>query len=136
MRKLVKVLYKILAGDVYDFKTGKKIEPPALTIDWNKAQHYPVSGNSDLKILAVSLVGSDKHIMLSLIPSRDGIRFQLDEVGGDFCRAITENVPAGKVETYIKTKLIKDINEVAPLLNVGKITQKLSSKLATMLPTG
>lgn len=131
-KKLQKALYKVLAADVYDFKTGKKLQNTVMTIDWNKAKIYPVSG-TDMKILAVELTGSIKRIMLSLIPVQTKIKFQVDEIGGELSRELA-TIPPEQTENYIKTKLVTDINnKLASKLDVAKISQKLSPKLSTML---
>lgn len=148
-------MLKLITSDIYDIKTGKKIKteeneekevplknkvPTSLTIDWKKSKVYPVDG-TEIKILAVDITGIDNY-MLSLIPSSEPyhgglkvintelmVRFQLDEVGKSFSKA-TANIPISKVETYIKTKLVKDLENIFKGIGlVVKVDQKIPADL-------
>ena len=149
MKKLIVALHKILAGDVLPFKKPEKLEKPerpikpvkksnkptpkqTLIIDWKDAELYPVGGTA-MKILAVSLkgVGTGKRIMVSFIPyKKDSISVQLDEVGGAFGRTLKQ-VPTAQIEQYIKSELLKDIEQAYP--TPVKVTQKVSSDLSKII---
>jgi len=139
--KIISVLKKVLAGDVLPFKKPEKPNQENkknLILDWGDADIYPVSGTK-IKLLGVFLkgVGPDKRFMLSLIPKTSGaiteISFQLDEVGGEFCKRL--NIVQFKdIEKYIKEKLSKDIevaySKVANIKVIQKTPSDFSDKLA------
>jgi len=143
--RVLAALKKVLAGDVIPFKRPDKVEDKndkskrlSLIIDWNDVELYPVRG-TNIKLLSVPLKGAGpgNRLVLSLIPKftdlSKTIHFQLDEVGGEFCRTL-EEMPLAQAEQYIKSKLLKDVED-AYSTKVGnlKVTQKIPSNFSSRL---
>jgi len=63
----------------------------------------------------VSLIVKDKlkaisnyPLVISLIPKNDSVLVQLDELGGDLCKQLTEKKPS-QISEYLRNQLKKDI---------------------------
>jgi len=121
---LKKALLKLVkSAKIYDIKTGKQVDTPSIEIDWSSSKLYPYPGD-EKKILSVSLIVKDKlkaisnyPLVISLIPKNDSVLVQLDELGGDLCKQLTEKKPS-QISEYLRNQLKKDIEQVFHLRGV------------------